>query len=169
MNKLNYAWFNLTCYHALPRHFPGNLQFFSFLVVYFPTPGHPKRSLKNKLLTIHQKNSNRVLDTVIRIYRRHSEVRKSPYKILRKGRGNRGNLGRDQTQKLRGRKRKLQSQVKLGRRKGTVTTENNLLTIQPVFIQKYQFHSARIEHTIAFKNTRLRNHSKHLTNNRQQK
>ena len=39
-----YAWFNLTSYHAPSGHTPGDLQIFSFLVVYFPIPGHSERA-----------------------------------------------------------------------------------------------------------------------------
>ena len=88
----------------------------------------PKRSLKTKLLTIHQKNVNGVLD----------RSGKAPTEKKRgKGKGEKEGKTRKHDPKTTIPKRKLQSKVKLTRRKGTVTTEDNLHTIQPLFIQKY--------------------------------
>ena len=53
-NKLNYAWFNLTCYHALPGHIPGNLQFFCFLVVYSPLPGMQNETIPHPEFVFYQ-------------------------------------------------------------------------------------------------------------------
>ena len=88
----------------------------------------PKRSLKTKLLTIHQKNVNGVLN----------RSGKAPTKKKgEKGRGKKRKPGKEPNPKTTRPKRKLQSKVKLTRRKGTVTTEDNFHTIQPLFIQKY--------------------------------
>ena len=55
---------------------------------------------------------------------------KTPTKTREKGGGNRGNLGRNPAS--------LKTEVKLTRRKGSVTTENDLHTVkQPLFILKY--------------------------------
>jgi len=50
-------------------------------------------------------------------------------KNLRKGRGKKRKPGKEPNPKTTRPKRKLQSKVKLARRKGTVTTEDNLHTV----------------------------------------
>ena len=54
-----------------------------------------------------------------------------------KKRGKTRKPGKEPNPKTTRPKRKLQSKIKFAHRKGTVTTEDNLHTIQPLFIQKY--------------------------------
>ena len=56
-------------------------------------------------------------------------LRKTPTKNREKEGGNRGNLGRNLVSP--------KTEVKLTRRKGSVTTGNDLHTKKPLFIQKY--------------------------------
>ena len=75
-------------------------------------------------------NNNRtkgVLDMYLQEAFRGKE--KPPTKNREKEGENRGNLGRNPASS--------KTEVKLTRRKGSVTTENDLHTKQPLFIQKY--------------------------------
>ena len=74
--------------------------------------------------------NNNPINGVLDMYLQETfRLRKTPTKNCEKEGGNRGNLGRNLVNP--------KTEVKLTRRKGSVTTGNDLHTKKPLFIQKY--------------------------------